>query len=110
MSVSEIEAKEPHQPTVMLTIHPHLVNEHPPTLPTSLLSCPHPHFLHLLSSPLSISLSDSLALSFLAVFVCFSDSHASISLSSTLVDFPSPRPHSANPPRNANYGNMKSLG
>lgn len=32
MSISEIEAKEPHQPTVMLTIHPHLVNEHPPTL------------------------------------------------------------------------------
>ena len=33
MSISENEAKEPHQLRVMPTIRPHLVDEHPPTLP-----------------------------------------------------------------------------
>ena len=52
MSMSEIEAKEAHHPTVKLTIHPHWVNERPPTL----LLLPLPPSL----SP-STSFSDSLS-------------------------------------------------
>lgn len=114
MRISEIEAKEPHQPKVMLTIHPHLVNEHPPTLPIPfVLPSPTPpslspsFFFFTLHLPLLLTH----CLSFLAVFVCFSQTLllASTSLFSS-PKFPSPRPCSTNPPLKANYGNMKSLG
>ncbi len=114
MSISEIEAKEPHQPTVMLTIHPHLVNEHPPTLPIPFVSPPLPP---LSPAPFFFALHLSFwlthSLPFLAFFVCSSDSLTVLLASTSLCspfNFPSPRPHSTNPPRNANYGNMKSLG
>lgn len=64
MSISEIEAKEPHQPTVLPTIHPHLVNEHPPTLPIPFVLPPPPLTFSislLLRSP-SPSLTNSLSL------------------------------------------------
>lgn len=50
----ELKLEEPHQPTVMLTIHPHLLNEHPPTLPS--LSAP-PALSS--SPPFSSSLTES---------------------------------------------------
>lgn len=74
MSISEIEAKEPHQPTVMLTIHPHLVNEHPPTLPILFLLPPPPPTRTFSISLLLRPPSPTYCLH--AFFVCSFDSHA----------------------------------
>lgn len=106
MSISEIEAKEPHQPTVMLTIHPHLVNEHPPTLPILFLLPPPPA---LSPSPFFFALPPRLTHCLHAFFVCSFDSHA-FWLASNSLSYPLNSPHSTKPSRNANYGNMKSLG
>lgn len=111
MSISEIEAKEPHQPTVMLTIHPHLVNEHPPTLPILFLLPPPPPALS--PSPFFFALPLRLTVSTLSLSVpsTLMLSGLRLTLSPTPSIFHPPRrPHSAKPSRNANYGNMKSLG
>lgn len=110
-SISEIEAEEPHRPTVMLTIHPHLVNERPPTLPIPFLLAPTVTFS--ISFPLrspspSLTTSPSLLPRRLRLFLRLSDSLACILLClSSPLNF---RPHSSSPLRNANYSNMKSLG
>lgn len=78
----KLKLREPHQLTVMLTIHPHLVNEHPPTLPIPFVSPPPPS-----PSPQSLFFSTphlnslSLLLLFLLLLaVSFSDSLTYLSL------------------------------